>query len=49
MREKIKKKLMSVLFTAIAVKEIIVTGYTVYRTERKAKYGKKGKNESRET
>ena len=40
MREKIKKKLMDALLTAIAVKEIIVTGYTVYKAERKAKYGK---------
>ncbi len=40
MRDKIKKKLMNVLLTAIAVKEIIVTGYTVYKAERKAKYGK---------
>jgi hypothetical protein len=31
---------MNVLLTAIAVKEIIVTGYTVYKAERKAKYGK---------
>ena len=47
MRDKIKKKLMSALLAAIAVKEIIVTGYTVYQAERKAKFGKK--NESRET
>ena len=41
MREKNKKKLMSVLLTAIAVKEIIVTGCTIYKAERKAKFGKK--------
>ena len=41
MRDKIKKKLMNVLLTAIAVKEIIVTSYTFYKAERKAKFGKK--------
>ena len=41
MREKIKKKLMNMLLTAVAVKGIIVTGYTVYKAERKAKFGKK--------
>jgi len=27
--------------TVVAVKEIIATGYTVYKAERKAKFGKK--------
>ena len=43
MREKIKKKLMGALLTAIAVKEIIVTGYKTYRIERKQRFNKKDK------
>ena len=43
MREKIKKKLMGALLTAIAVKEIIATGYKTYRIERKQTFVKKDK------
>jgi hypothetical protein len=32
---------MNVLLTAIAVKEVIATGYTAYKAERKARFGKK--------
>jgi len=40
MKEKIKKRLQNIVLDIVAVKEIIVTGYTVYKAERKAKYGK---------
>ena len=41
MRERLKRKLKDAILTVVAIKEIIATGYTIYKAERKARFGKK--------
>ena len=43
MREKIKKALKKIVIDAVAVKEIIRTGYEMYKQERERRFGKKNK------
>jgi hypothetical protein len=47
MRERLKRKLKDVILTVVAIKEIVTTGYHLYKAKREAKFGKK--NESRKT
>ena len=43
MKEKIKKRLQNIVLDIVALKEIIKTGYEMYKQERKRRYGKKDK------
>ena len=43
MREKIKKALKKIVIDAVAVKEIIKTGYEMYKQERERRFRKKDK------
>ena len=43
MREKIKKALKKIAIDAVAVKEIIKTGYEMYKQERERRFRKKDK------
>ena len=43
MREKIKKRLQNIMLDIVAVKEIIKTGYEVYKQERERRFKKKDK------
>ena len=43
MKEKIKKRLQNIVLDIVAVKEIIKTGYEMYKQERKQRFGLKDK------
>tara|TARA_Y100000034_G_scaffold23593_1_gene27322 strand:- start:483 stop:617 length:135 start_codon:yes stop_codon:yes gene_type:complete len=43
MKEKIKKRLQNIVLDIVALKEIIKTGYEMYKQERKRRFGKKDK------
>jgi hypothetical protein len=42
-KERIKKRLQNIILDIVAVKELIKTGYELYKQKRKQKFGKKDK------